>query len=1044
MKTHRLSRITGALVLALGLTTSAMANETSSGISGKILTPTGQAAPNTTIIVTHIPTGAKKTVVTNDTGSYNIRGLRVGGPYKVVVDSDAFKDQEHSNIYLEVGKQFRLSANLQVDNIERIAVTGTMVSGFTNAGSSGSWGADEIMKAAGGNRDLKDILRSNPLVTVSTDSDASMSIAGSNPRFNSFTVDGVRQNDDFGLNGNGYPTQRSPISIDAIEQVSVETTPFSVRNGGFSGGQINAVTKSGTNEFKGSFSYEKESDSWGGTPKDLDGDDAELEFESTTYAETLGGPIIEDKLFFFASYENFDKPTSVEWGPDGSTAPTEVRASLADYERIRDIAQSVYGVDAGVWNAQPEEADEKLLVKIDWNINDDHRAAFTYQNTEGNVTRNMSTSSSELKLSTHWYNKNEKLETLAAHFYSDWSENFSSEIKLAWKDVDTEQASNNKLIGDVTVEIENGVRVALGSDKYRHGNALRNQTFSFRALGEYLYEDHEISFSLEYDTISVVNLFAPSSLGEWSFDSIEDFENREASYLAYANAYTNNIADAEARFKFITTTFFIEDAFDLTDEIRVTAGLRYETISSDDEPSHNTNFQARYGFSNSVSLDGESILLPRVYIEWEVSDSLMVRGGIGKFSGGKPNVWLSNAYSNGGITYVNANNESQYLSNADITQVPQGVLDGMVSGDGDTNVTDPNLTLPSDWRSSVGVDYTFSLPELGLGDDWLWTAEFIYVDRNDDLFWKDLTRQLTGTTGAGREIFEPIDNLTGEATQRYDILLTNADKDGDSKIFTTSLSKYFDSGFGFNMSYTNQNVTEGTAGTSSTSTSNFKYPVTVDRNHAEMGPGYYEIEHAFKLNLNYTVEFFENYATDFNLFFERRSGRPISWILNTYKNSDFGDQKAFYKNSAYLPYIPTGADDPNVVLDGTDWDSLSAFLDKTGLSKYAGGYAPKGSDRAPWVTRMDLSITQEIPGFMEGHKGEFFFNIRNLLNIIDSSKGQAVRSQYGTHYMADASIDDEGRYVYSEPYGGFDSRNYTMVDTEKSAWSVKMGVRYRF
>ncbi|NQY36400.1 MAG: TonB-dependent receptor [Alteromonadaceae bacterium] len=1043
MKTHRLSRITGALVLALGLTTSAMANETSSGISGKILNPTGQAAPNTTIIVTHIPTGATKTVVTNDSGSYNIRGLRVGGPYKVVIDSDDFKDQKHAGIYLEVGKQFRLSTNLDVDNIERIAVTGSKISGFTNSGSSGSWGADEIIKAAGGNRDLKDILRSNPLVTIGTGSDAEMSIAGTNPRFNSFTVDGVKQNDDFGLNKNGYPTQRSPISIDAIEQVSVETSPFSVRNGGFSGGQINAVTKSGTNEFHGTLSYEKDSDSWAGTPKDLYGNDAELEFESTTYAATIGGPIIENKLFFFASYENFDRPTSVEWGPADASGANKAVATLDQYNRIREIAQSVYGVDPGTWDARPEETDEKILVKVDWNINDDHRAAFTYQNTEGNVTRNMSTKKSELKLSSHWYNKNEKLETFAAHFYSDWSDNFSSEIKLAWKDVETEQASNNKLMGDVTVDVtDHGESVTFGSDKYRHGNALSNETFSFRALGEYLYDDHEISFGVEYDTISVINLFVPSSLGEWGFDSIDDFENREASYMAYANAYTNNQADAEARFTFVTTTFFIEDSFDLTDEIRVTAGLRYETISSDDEPTHNTNFEARYGFSNSESLDGESILLPRVGIEWQATDDIIVRGGIGKFSGGKPNVWLSNAYSNDGITNVSANNVSDYLSNVDITQVPQGVLDGMVSGDGNTNVTDPNLKLPTDWRSSVSLDYTFSLPELG--DDWLWTAEFIYVDKEDDLFWQDLTRQFVGTTAAGRKLYQPIDVLTGEATQRFDILMKNANKDGDSKIFTTSLSKYFDNGFGFNASYTNQNVTEGTPGTSSTSMSNFKYPVMVDRNHAQLGPGSYEIEHAFKLNINYSHEFIENYATAFNLFFERRSGRPISWILNTYKNAQFGDQTEFYKSSTYLPYIPTGADDPNVVLDGTDWNTFSTFLDETGLTQYAGGYAPKGSGRAPWITRMDLTITQELPGFMEGHKGEFFLSIKNLLNMIDHSKGQAVRSEYGTHYVADASIDDQGRYVYEEPYNDFSSKNYSMVDIDESAWAIKMGVRYRF
>jgi len=1042
MKTQRLSLISGAIILALGLSTSAIANETSSGITGQVLTPTGTAAANTKIIITHIPTGTVKTAETNSTGNYNLKGLRVGGPYKVVIDSDLYKDQEFKDIYLTVGQVERLLTTLEADNVERIQVTGSSIVGYTNSGSSGSWGADDIINAAGGNRDLKDVLRSNPLVTVSTDAEASMSIAGSNPRFNSFTVDGVRQNDDFGLNGNGYPTQRSPISIDAIEQVSVDVTPYSVKNGGFSGGQINAVTKSGTNEFHGSLAYEKEDDSWAGTPTNPDGEKVELDFESTTYAATLGGPIIKDKLFFFASYEYFDKPTQIEFGPEGSSAPNATDINLADYNRVRDIAQSVYGVDAGVWNSQPEEEDEKLLLKLDWNINDDHRASFTYQDTEGNSTRNMTSGDRELKLSSHWYNKNEKLEIFSAHLYSDWNSDFSSELKIGFKDVETTQAAADKGMGDVTVRAESG-DIAFGPDKYRHGNELTNETLSVRFLGEYLYNDHEITFGFEYESIDVMNLFAPDSLGTWTFDSIEDFENRKADRLDYANAYTNDVNDARAEFEFQTTSLFVEDSFDLTDDIRITAGIRYERVSSDDEPAQNANFNSRYGFSNSVSLDGESIILPRVSFEWEALDNITISGGLGRFSGGRPNVWLSNAYSNDGITYVSANNERDYLTNADITQVPSEVLAGMMPGDGNVNVTDPDMKLPSDWRTSLAVDYTFEVPDFG--ENWLWTAEVIYVKKENDPFWVDLTRVRTGQTAGGRAVYQAIDKLSDEETDRYDLMLTNAHDDGRSKILTTSLSSAFDNGLSFNMAYTFQDITEGTPGTSSTATSNFQYPVTTDRSRAEVGTAAYEIEHSFKLNIDYTAEFIENYATKFNLLFERHSGRPISWVLGSYKNGEFGDQGSFDRSSAYLPYIPTGADDPNVVYaDDLNYATLSGYIDKAGLSQYAGGYAPKGSGNAPWVTRLDLNITQEIPGFMNDHKGEIYFNIRNLLNLIDSSKGDALRNEYGTNTLTDFNVDDQGRYKYKAIYGGFDGESWDLFDAKQSAWGIKIGVRYRF
>ncbi|PCI62604.1 MAG: cell envelope biogenesis protein OmpA [Gammaproteobacteria bacterium] len=1043
MKTHHLSRIAGAMVIALGLSTSVMATETSSTMTGKILSPTGAAAANTKIIITHIPSGTVKTITTNDSGTYTLRGLRVGGPYKVVVDSAEFKDQQFNNIFLEVGKPFRLSASLQPDDIEKITITGSRVVGFTNKGSAGSWGAEEIINAAGGNRDLKDILRSNPLVSVENDGDSSMSIAGSNPRYNSFTVDGVQQNDDFGLNGNGYPTQRSPISVDAIEQVSVEVTPYSVKNGGFSGGQVNAVTKSGTNEFHGTLSYEKTDSNWSGTPykpSELGGGPVELDFESTTYAATLGGPIIKDKLFFFASYDNYDKPTQIEWGPDGSSAPNFTDINLADYQRVIDIAKSVYGVDAGTWDQQPQQTDEKILLKLDWNINDDHRAQLTYQNTQGNVTRNTSTSRRELKLSSHWYNKSEKLETLAAHLYSTWTDDFSTEVKVAYKKVDTGQIPGTRAFGDVTIFAESG-DIALGADKYRHGNALTNNTLSMRFLGNYLYNDHELTFGAEYESIDVTNLFAPDSLGTWRFNSIDDFENGKASRLDYANAFTNNVADAEAKFTFNTFTLFAEDEYYITDDFLVSAGVRYERISSSDAPSANANFQQRYGFSNSVNLDGESILLPRVSFNWDFSEDIVIRGGVGRFSGGRPNVWLSNAYSNDGVTYVSARNERDFLDNADITKIPQGVLDAMVSGDGNVNVTDPNFKLPSDWRSSLAVDYTFGILD---SEDWLWSAEFIYSKKENDVFWKDLTREVAGQTAAGQNIYRAVDKLTGETTRRYDIMLTNADKNGRSKIFTTSLSKYFDNGLGFNMSYTNQDVTEGTPGTSSTAKSNFKWPLTTDRGRAQVGTGTYQIEHSFKLNLNYRAEFIENYATKFNLFFERSSGRPISWVFESRNDTGFGDQGTFGWTSAYLPYIPTGADDPNIVLDGISWEELSANINAAGLGKYAGGFAPKGSGSSPWRTRMDLTITQELPGFMEGHKGELFFSIRNLLNMIDHNAAQSKRLRFGSKLFSGFDIDDQGRYVFTPLNRGFDGKNYDTFDADKSTWSIKAGVRYKF
>ena len=253
MKTHRLSQVAGALVIALGLSTSALAEDTSSGVRGVITTPQGQPAADTKVIITHLPSGTKKTVTTNSLGSFQAKGLRVGGPYKVTIDSEQFQDQEFNDIFLNLGEVERLNTQLQPDQVETIVVTGRAI-GYDATGSRSSFGLEDINRAPSFDRDLKDIVRNNPLAVL--DADGNLSIGGQNTRFNSITVDGIGQNDDFGLNAGGYPTQRSPISLDAIAQVSIDNSPFSSRVGGFSGGLVNAVTKSGTNEFHGSVFYE--------------------------------------------------------------------------------------------------------------------------------------------------------------------------------------------------------------------------------------------------------------------------------------------------------------------------------------------------------------------------------------------------------------------------------------------------------------------------------------------------------------------------------------------------------------------------------------------------------------------------------------------------------------------------------------------------------------------------------------------------------------------------------------------------------------------
>jgi hypothetical protein len=286
-------------------------------------------------------------------------------------------------------------------------------------------------------------------------------------------------------------------------------------------------------------------------------------------------------------------------------------------------------------------------------------------------------------------------------------------------------------------------------------------------------------------------------------------------------------------------------------------------------------------------------------------------------------------------------------------------------------------------------------------------------------------------------------------------MLTNADSDGRSIIWTTNLKKEWDNGINLYTAYTHQDITDANPGTSSTATSNYQYNVSVNRNEELVGTSPFETKHRFILNLGYTAEFFKNNETRFNLSFERRSGTPVSWTLGAFNDNDLGDQRDLYNSDVYLPYIPTGPTDPNIDWVASDWPGattpeekyaqMQTLIQAAGLGKYAGGYAPKYSTTQPWVTELNLSIQQDIPGFAEGQKGTVYLTINNLLNLIDKNHGQVRRMDNPQQMLWDYDINAAtGQYQYDQRFGGSDTRNWNKYIPEASVWRLKLGVRYSF
>ncbi|KXS36404.1 MAG: outer membrane protein with a TonB box [Idiomarina sp. T82-3] len=1062
----KVSRISAAIALAVGMSTSVMAQETSSSMRGVITGPQGNPVANTKVIVTHEPTGTVNEFVTSADGTFTAKGLRVGGPYTVVIDSDKYQDAELDNLYLALGDTLRVTSQLKNNDMERISVSGSVIM-TESGGASSNFGEETIDNMPSLSRDLKDIARINPLVSIRGNGE--MSIAGGNPRSNSITVDGIGQNDDFGLNYGGYPTEQPPVSLSSIEQISVDVAPFSSKKGDFSGGTINAVTKSGTNEFEGEFFYEYSSPDMKGDSKRLNritgssgNDQGFREYETvdvepiqktSTFGMALSGPIIEDTLFFFTNYEEWNSKLDYQYGFQGSGASNEFYTTRENFEEFLSILENTYGVQDSLPGA-PEDKDRKWLTKLSWNVNQDHRLDLTYQWQDNSDMRGHSSGGNTVVLNSRIYDYHTRMSNISARLYSDWSANFITEMGITYKDVVSDSITNADFGAVKVEEFFRGPAYEFGANQYRHANKVENQNLTFNFDATYLLGEHELAFGAEYERLRLYNKFVPESLGAWEFDSFDGFQNREVGNyngtydFSYQNAYTGNPEDAAYDAVRYTTALYVEDTFYPTPDLELTAGVRYERLSSDDKPTLNQNFVDTYGFTNQENLDGMDIILPRVSFKYYLNDDVTLRGGVGRFYGGVPNVWYSNPFTKDGITLVSANSDfiNDYFANssdpADFTQVPQAIKDSLEQGAGSTNYTDPNFELPNDWRAQLAADYSFDIPMVG--NDFRATTSLLYIRKQDEAVWLNTALEPTGTAADGeRIIYDTI--YSGNRSDNFDIMMTNAEDHGRSYIFTQSLAKQWDNGLNVTMSYTHQDVEEVSPGSSSQAQSNYQHYVAKSRNQPFSARGDYEIEHSFKVTVGYEKEFFDGYKTNINLFYERRSGRPFSYTMSMYQDGDFGDTRDFYTQSAYLAYIPSGADDPNVDWDNSvSWDELSAVLDRAGIAP--GGYImDRNSGTQPWVTNLDLSIKQQIPGFAEGHRGTLYFTIDNLANLLNSDWGVEKRLGYPQVDLYDfGGLSDDGKYQIERLFNGYAPQNYDEYDIGASSWSVKLGVRYEF
>lgn len=1070
-----------AVAMALATATSfpiqAEAQTTTSVLRVRVVDASGADLSGISVTITHVPTGRTFNRLTNSAGLLVAKGLAVGGPYivRLTDQSHAVKDAPSSisDIHLKLDEAgsvtLMASADAGMETLEEIVVTGQQVLTALRTGSGRDFNLNTIQNISSLSRDFVSVLETDSkiLVDESVPRGPAVSIAGANFRFNSVTIDGVAQNDNFGLSLNASATNRTPISIDAIEAINVNIAPFDVTYGNFLGGNINIVTKSGTNEFHGSaYGFYTDQGLTGNTSK---GEDLAIgKFDETTYGATLGGPIIEDTLFFFVNYEKFKttRPANTQ------TIENIPGVTQADIDRAVQIFQDVYGFDSGGFAETDEDQDEKMLIKLDWNISDNHRATATYQRAKGDVIFD---DFPELGiLNSGRYNINEKLDSYSLQVFSDWSDNFSTELKIGYKDVENRQVSIDSSTPDFLITLPTGGVIAGGGDRFRHNNTLDNTSRIFRLKGDYTIGNHTITAGFEQEHNSVNNVFLPFSRGQIAFSGLDNFEDRNADSVLFGGSNSGITEDADAVFSLTTNSLYIQDEWLVTDDLTFKFGGRYDWMKNSDEIPFNQNFMDRNGFDNTENLDGKGMFLPRFGFNWQADDRLTVRGGVGLFGGGTPMIMLSNAYGANGITRTFAGFFAKFFDGED-TGTPEGFFTGLIDGvannlpspnaisdvfqgflgtnpAADVDAISPDFELLSSWKYSLAFDYVADFSSMGLGDDWRFTLEAIYTDVKNGYDIYEGRRVQTGTAPDGRPIYDNTD-LNAACTTFFncgDYIVTNT-SEGSSMVISFDVAKSFDTDMGYfttTLGYTHQDVKDVRSYNRFIAFESYAFDPQRDLQNADLSASRFEIPHRITATIHWEKEIWGENLTKLGFVYTGRSGRNFSYIFNgtgAFGGNFLADFASPDNPGPNLFYVPSGVNDPLVTGDAGFLSSLDSVISGDDcLSAHRGGIIPRNACKTGWVSTVNMRFSQEVE-IVQGHKVEFILDIKNLGNLINSDWGRLdAIFQPSNVPLADVAISEGGQYVYSPSSTVTATGANPNVARIPSAYRIQFGLRYRF
>lgn len=1059
---------------------------TTSEINGTVIASDEGKLPGATIIVTHVPTGTVNGTTTNKDGIFRLPNLNVGGPYRVEVSYIGYHTNIKENVYLTLGQAYKINVEIVPNTMEmpEVVVLGSGLNkrdlfDGNRTGAETVLNKDQIEALPSLSGDLNDFLRATPQVSATPD--GGISIAGANSRYNSLMIDGTVNNDVFGLakNGmNGGQTGISPISIETIDQFQVVIAPFDVRQSGFTGGGINAVTKRGTNSFKGSVYYKFRNQNLAGkTPGDIsEGSERKKldDFTAKQYGLSVGGPIVKNKLFFFVNAELQKDETPRPFDFNDYTG----NSKESDLNKIIKKLDG-YGYQPGGYKGAIRKLEgEKLLLKLNWNINDKHRLMVRHQYTKGEKFSPNSSSSKSIYFGNSGIYFPSTTHASALELKSRFSEKFSNNFKVGYTNV---HDNRDPMGGNFPkIYIKDGAgKIHLGSEVYSTGNELKQSVLTITDNLQFFSGKHTFTFGTHNEFYSIYNLFMRRAFGEYSFNSLGDFLNDNPYEYRLGYSLVDDVrgdgSAAAADFSASQLGLYIQDEFQVSDNFKLTAGLRADMFLFNDDPLAIKGFNSTTvpaleehyklkGAKAGKMPSGNIMWSPRLGFNWDVKGdkTTQLRGGLGIFTSRIPLVWLAGSYTNNGMMVGDYKKQTKYgdniTFNPDWKTQEKGGANAPKGSQIDIYTKD--FKYPQVLRGNLALDQ--KLPGGIIG-----TVEFVYSKTLNNVLWKDVNvkpawGEATGT-GDNRPLYKTYKN--GIDPNYGQIMLGDNTDKGYSYNITATLVKKFDFGLSANFSYTYGRAQSIFDGTSSQNSSQWNYLVSspTPRNEAELGYSGFDMGSRIVGALSYQKEWLNNFKTTLSLFYNGQSGRRFSYIYDDYRGS--------FTNEAYkgpqLIYVPKDKNDI-VLVDIKDkngniissseqqWEALNAYIEQDDyLKDRRGKYAERNASRLPWTNIFDFKILQDFSFNVAGRKQTFqvgldIFNVGNLLNKDWGRMYYASNSNIGLINFKSMKKDAKGKktiptFTYTSPKPNKDEP-WRLDDSglQSSRWKAQLTLRYIF